>query len=124
MPRPLSNDLRERIVRSVEGGKSCRGEAEHYDVSVSAVIRLMQRWKATGDYRPKRMGGYLNHKLAAHKDVVDKLLAEKNDMTLMEMKERLSAAKIKVSHMSIFRFLEHLGLSYKKNCARQRAGKA
>ena len=80
MPRPLSNDLRERIVRSVEGGKSCHGAAEHYDVSVSAVIRLMQRWRATGDCRPKRMGGYLQHKLAAHKDAVDRLLTENNDL--------------------------------------------
>ena len=34
MPRPLSNDLRERIVEAIEGGESCHAAAERFDVAL------------------------------------------------------------------------------------------
>jgi transposase len=58
MPRPLSNDLREQIVRVVDGGMSCNATAKKYDVSINAVVKLIQQWKATGSYLPKPVGGH------------------------------------------------------------------
>ncbi len=43
MPAPLSQDLRERIVRAVEGGSSIRQAASRFDVSPSAAVKLMER---------------------------------------------------------------------------------
>ena len=52
MARPLSKDLRERIVAAVECGQSRRAAAGRFRVSVSCVIKLMQRWRETGSVDP------------------------------------------------------------------------
>ena len=124
MPRPLSNDLRERIVRVVDGGMSRNAAARKYDVSISAVVKLIQRWNTTGSYLPERVGGWRKHLLAEHTDQVNRLLADKPDITVAEMQARLAAIKIKVSQSAITRFLIHLGHSYKKNRSRQRTKSA
>ena len=46
MARPYSVDLRTRIVRAVEAGLSRRAAAAKFEVSVSFVVKLMQRWRA------------------------------------------------------------------------------
>ena len=66
MPRPLSLDLRERIVEAVEAGSSRREAAERFEVSVSCAIKLLQRWERTGSVAPAPMGGRKPHALAAH----------------------------------------------------------
>lgn len=124
MSRSTSNDLRERLVRAVEGGMSRNAAAKHYHVAISTVVRLMQRWKATGDFRPKRMGGQRQYKLLAHRAIVEQFLADRSDMTLKEMQERLREMGIMVSHMGVSRFLAHMGMVYKKNGIRQRTRQA
>ena len=52
MAKPYSDDLRERVVRAVEGGSSRHEAAGQFDVSVSFVVKLMQRVQATGSFRP------------------------------------------------------------------------
>lgn len=48
MTRPYSEDLRERIVRVVESGTSRNAAAKQFDVSISFVVKLMQRWNQRG----------------------------------------------------------------------------
>lgn len=124
MPRPLSNDLRERIVRAVEGGMSRNAAANKFDVSISTAVNLIRLWKETGSWLPKRVGGHRKHLLSVHKDRIERMLEEKPDMTVAEMQSRLAGMKIKASPSAITRFLIHLGHSYKKNGARQRARQA
>ena len=57
MTRPLSNDLRERVVAAVLAGASCRKAAARFDVAVSSVVKLSQRYRATGSVAPGKMGG-------------------------------------------------------------------
>src|SRR4051812_49633711 len=57
MTAPLSQDLRERIVRAVEGGSSIRQAARRFAVSASAAIKLMQRVRRTGSTAPAKIGG-------------------------------------------------------------------
>lgn len=118
MAQPLSNDLRKRIVKAVDGGQSRNATAKQYAVSISAVVKLMQKWSETGNLEPAQQGKPPEFKLAAHKDRVRKILEERPDITLAEMKEQLAKAGIKVSKSAIDRFLNHLDLSYKKNGAR------
>ncbi len=124
MPRPLSNDLRERLVRAVDGGLSRNATAKRFDVSVSAVVKLMQQWQATGSYMPKQIGGYRKPLLADHADRVRCLVAEKPDRTIAELQRRLAAEGIEAGASAITRFLARLGYSYKKNGSRQRTGSA
>ena len=124
MPRPLSNDLRERIVRAVQGGISRNAAAEKFEVSISSAIRVMQLWNSTGSWLPLKMGGHQKHILAPHEEEVNRILKEKPDITVAEMRVRLAKLKIRASESAITRFLIHIGQSYKKNGARQRAGQA
>ena len=52
MTRAYSEDLRIRVVRDVEAGSSRRSAAFKYAVSISFVIKLVQRWRA----RSRRAG--------------------------------------------------------------------
>ena len=124
MPRPLSNDLRARIVRAVEEGASRNATAKRFAVSVSTVIKLMQAFRATGSHEPKRMGGYRKAILAGHKDKVIALVAARPDATLDELVRQLRALRITVGRSTLARYLNRIGLRFKKNSARQRTGPA
>jgi transposase len=124
MAKPLSNDIRERIVRAVESGMSRNAAAQKYDVSPSTAVKIVSLWKTTGSWKPKKFGGHKKHKLAPHAERIKKLIEEKPDMTLEEIKTALAAKKINVGLTAIFRFLGVLGLNYKKNGTRQRTKQA
>ena len=47
MAKPFSEDLRERIGRAVEAGRSRRAVARMFGVSASCVIKLMRRYRET-----------------------------------------------------------------------------
>jgi transposase len=114
MARPLSLDLRERIVRAVEGGLSRRAAAARFEVSESCAIKLWQRWQRTGSVAPGAMGGTKRFALTGHEALVRELVAAQPDITLDELKERFAAAAITVGRTSIHRFLKALGLTRKK----------
>ena len=48
MVRPYSNDLRERVARSVLSGRSARETARLFGVSVASAVKWSQRLRATG----------------------------------------------------------------------------
>ena len=52
MTAPLSQDLRQRIVRAVTQGCSIRQAAKRFEVSASAAINLVQRVRQTGSTAP------------------------------------------------------------------------
>ena len=57
MPKPYSQDLRDRVVRAVEAGASCHEAAATFEVSPSSAIRWIARWRQTGSAAAKPMGG-------------------------------------------------------------------
>ena len=113
MGRPLSVDLRERIVAAVDEGMSRRGAAKRFEVSESCAIKLVQLWKRTGSVAPARRGKK-PFALAGHETLVRELVAAQPDITLEELQARLSTAGIAVAISSIWRFLDSLGLTLKK----------
>jgi hypothetical protein len=52
MPRP-SEDLRSRVIKAVAARNSCRKAAATFQVSVSTVIKWVQRWQMTGSATAK-----------------------------------------------------------------------
>jgi transposase len=52
MGRPYSEDLRSRIVAAVEGGVSRNAAARQFAVSVTCMVKLMQRFRRTGTVAP------------------------------------------------------------------------
>ena len=58
MAKPLSPDLRLRIVRAVEvEGMSCRGAAGRFGVAPSTAIELVSEWRSTGACEAGVQGG-------------------------------------------------------------------
>ena len=91
MARPYSVDLRERVVRAVEAGASRRAAAAKFEVSISFVVKLMQRWRQRGTIQPDRIGGWKQSPLAAHGERLRALLAAEPDLTIAELRTRLAA---------------------------------
>jgi transposase len=114
MTRPYSVDLRERVVRAVEAGLSRRATARRFEVSVSFVIKLVQRWQQRGTVEPERYGGWKRSTLAVHAERVRQLLTAAPDLTIAELRNRLASDAIHVSPAAISRFLSAEGLTRKK----------
>jgi len=114
MTAPLSQDLRQRIVRAVEDGSSTRQAATRFEVSVSAAIKLMRRVRQTGSTAPGQIGGYRRPMLEAHADLIRALVASQPRITLAEIQTALAKRGIKVKALSTISLMLHrLGLSHK-----------
>ena len=90
-------------------------------MSISSVVRFLKLHRETGNVGSAKFGGYKDFALAAHEDLVRRLVAEQPDFTLAELEERLAKKKIMVGKSSISRFLHHLKLPFKKKSASSRA---
>ena len=114
MPAALSRDLRERIVRAVEGGASARQAALRYEVSPSTAVKLMQRVRTTGSVAPGRRG-HRRLVLEPHGDLLRALVDAKPSITLAELQEALKGRGLPVVALSTIRLMiRRLGLSHKK----------
>jgi transposase len=124
MAKPYSNDLRARVIVSVEEGATLAEASERHHISLSSVVRLLRRKRETGDVSPAQFGGYKRYALAAHEHRIRQWVAQQPDITLAEIATKLAKQKVTVCQSSIFRFLRHLKLTFKKKPARRRAGSA
>lgn len=77
MPRPYSQDLRERIVGAVEAGASRRAAAQQFGISVSCVVKLVKRSWRTGSVAPGQIGSWRDHALAEHNELVEEFEAQR-----------------------------------------------
>jgi putative transposase len=120
MTRPLSNDLRERVVAAVLGGASSREAAARFDVAVSSVVKLMQRYRTTGSVAPGKIGGHRKRILLPHRDFIQERLKQTPHLSLHALKSELAARGVSVSHNAVWEFLRCEGLRFKKNAIRPR----
>jgi transposase len=121
MPKSYSRDLRERVVEAVEAGATRHAAAAQFRVSVASAVRWVQRWRGSGEMAAKPRGGSVSP-LDDHEQAVLTLAAEQPDLTLDEFCAILQERLIVTSRVSLWRFFDRHGLSFKKNRARQRAG--
>lgn len=118
MVRPLSNDLRERVVAAVLEGEPTRSVAKRFGVAVSSVVKWSQRYRETGSVAPAKMGGYRRRVLEPHRALIEALIEETPHLTLHRLKDALASHGVTVSHNAIWLFLRREGLSFKKNAVR------
>ena len=57
MGKPLSTDLRSRLITAVAGGMSRRAAAERFGVAAASAVRWVHAHNATGAVRAKPQGG-------------------------------------------------------------------
>lgn len=119
MARPLSNDLRERVVSRHEEGGSIRMVAARFGIAPSTVSKWAQRRRTTGSVAPGKFGGHRRRVLEAHRALVQALVAEKPHRPVRELRTALEARGIKVSAEALRSFLHAEGLSFKKKRLRQ-----
>ena len=124
MTRPYSMDLRERVVARVAAGETVRSVAAAFDVSVSAVVKWSQRYRAEGHVRPGKIGGHRRPVLEPHRGFVHARFAAEPTLALRVLQSELAARGVKVSYGAIWAFVHAEGLSFKKNRAGKRAGPA
>ncbi|WP_157100640.1 IS630 family transposase [Rhodoplanes sp. Z2-YC6860] len=114
MTRPLSNDLRERVVAAVRNGESCRTVASRFGVAVSSVVKWSQRYRTTGSVSPSKMGGYRKPVLDPHRAFILERIRQTPHLTLHGLKDELTARGVKVSHNAVWLFLRREDLRFKK----------
>lgn len=120
MPGAYSDDIRVRVVETVEAGASRREAAERFEISASTAIRWMQRKEQTGSAAAKPMGGSCSP-LEKHADRMLSLIAQQPDLTLEEVVAAMGRLGIDGSRTAVWRFFERHNISFKKNAIRQRA---
>jgi len=115
MTAPLSNDLRDRVVRAVEAGESCRSVASRFGVAVSSVVKWSQRYRSSGSVAPGKMGGHRKRVLEPYHRFIVERLSQTPHLSLHGLKAELAALGVKVSHDTIWKYLRREGLRFKKN---------
>jgi len=118
MTRPLSIDLRERVVAAVLASASCRSVAVRFRIAVSTVVKWSQRYRATGSVAPAKMGGHRKRVLEPYRAFIVERLRQQPHLTLHGLKDELAARGLKVSHNAVWQFLRREGLRFKKNSVR------
>ena len=116
--RPISADIRRRVLAACDAGDRTRAVAARFVVSESWVRRLKQRRRATGETAP-RVPGRRPPALAAPADAIRRAVADTPDATLAELKARLGLA---ASLATLGRAVRALGLTVKKSPPGGRAG--
>lgn len=124
MARPLSEDLRSRLIAAVNGGMSRRAAAERFGVAAASAVRWVQAWRVTGAIRAKPQGGdKRSHRIEAYREVILAAIEAQVDITLVELAELLRREHgASFAPSTVWRFLDRHAMTFKKNRARQRAG--
>ena len=119
MARPLSNDLRERVVARRLAGESLRAVASAFGVAPSTVSKWEHRQRKTGSVKPAKFGGHRRAILDPHRETVHALVAAKPHRPVRDLQDALAALGIRASAETVRTFLHAEGLSFKKNRVRK-----
>jgi transposase len=117
VPRPLSSDLRTRIVNACAAQELTQSEiAERFQVHLKTVEKLWKQWRTTQSVAPKPYAGGRKTRLAPYYQDLRGWLKEQSDYTHQELIALLSQQRqIAVSQSMVSRALAHLGLPRKKS---------
>jgi len=121
--RPYSTDLRERIVDAYHKAEgSVRELATRFKVAPKTVQNYLNRKRETGSVEPRPHGGGPAPKLDdAGVRELRTVVEEKSDRTLDEIAKELDRrCKVRVGRSTVWRIMDRLGITRKKNSTRRR----
>lgn len=123
MGKPLSFDLRSRLVAAVAGGMSRRAAAERFEVSAASAVRWVQAINTLGSVAAKPQGGDTrSHHIEAFSGVILAAVAAQKDISLVELADLLRTKySVSFGASTVWRCLDRHGMTVKKNSARRRA---
>ena len=114
MPKSLSGDLRERVIEAVQAGASRREAAERFEISASAAVKWLQRWRDHG-VRVAKPRGDSRSILEDHAERILALVDEQPDRTLDELVAAMRKRRIPGSRSALWRFLDRHDITFKKS---------
>lgn len=121
-----SQDLRDRVIASVDGGMPVRQAAPIFGVSIAYIYKALIRRRLTGDaginpnrgHRPRKLSPDQELALAAY-------IRARPSITLVQAQAWLLAEHgVALSTGATWNAVRRLGLSFKKSSARGRTGRA
>jgi transposase len=118
---PYSKDLRTRVLADRDAGIATKDVAAKFRVSVSWVNRLLQRRRETGEITPRPQTVFKKQAFAGQEERLRALVDAQPDRTLAELREALRSS---ASVSSVWRALDRLRLTVKKNGTRRRTAAA
>jgi transposase len=122
MAAAYSMDLRTRVLKDSDAGLSSKELAERYHVSRAWVDALKQRRRETGAFAPLQQTQFRRRALVAGEtERLAALVAARPDATLAELREALRTS---AGLTTIWRALNQLDLTFKKNGPRRRTATA
>ena len=124
MAEAISLDLRKRLVAAYEAGEGTYLEiAQRFKVGEATVSRLLRRRRERGGVEPSpHAGGNPPHIAASQYPELEKLVAEKPDRTVEELRSLWQARYgVDLSRSAMQRALLKAGLTWKKNASERRS---
>jgi transposase len=119
--RPLSQDLRQRIIAAREQGEGTGEVSKRFGISRKSVERFWKEHRLTGQCLPKQIGGYRQSRLAPHDRQLQRWIQSQPDLSLAQLQERCwERLAVRIGTTAMWHRLRRLGLSHKKNDARRR----
>lgn len=115
---PYSMDLRERVARAWDTHPDAEAIAATFDVSRAWVHRLIQRRRETGSLAPRKQTTFRRSALSEpERTKLRDLITAQPDATLAELRAALPTS---AALSTLWRAIDRLGLTVKKNGARRR----
>jgi len=114
-------DLRKRVLEDCDAGSDSKEVAAKFRVSRSWVDRLKQRRRETGEVAPRPQRVFKKQAFAGQDDRLRALVDAQPDQTLAELRAALQSS---ASLSSVWRALDRLDLTRKKNGTRRRTAPA
>ena len=116
MAKYLSEDLRIRVIRAVDGGMSRNTAARRFGVSIASAVRWVAAYLETGQTAPKPRGGdRRSGRIEAQSDLLMRAIEETPDITLAELRQRLIDERGETFAIStIHDFYRRHGVTFKK----------
>jgi transposase len=119
---PYSMDLRKRVAKAWDEGVDADAVAAKYDVSRAWVHRLIQRRRETGSLAPRTQTKFRRRVLTAREEErLAALILARPDATLTALRD---AVPTTAALSTLWRTLDRLGFTLKKNGTRRRAAPA
>ena len=114
---PYSMDLRKRVFKAFEASGDAEEVAATFGVSRAWVHRLAQRHRETGSLAPRPQTKFRSRVLSGQEQHLATLIAGRPDATLAELRDALPT---RAALSTVWREIDRLGLTVKKNGARRR----
>jgi transposase len=119
---PYSMDLRVRVLRDSDAGMPSKEVAAKYSVSRAWVDRIKQRRRETGEVTPRQQRKFRRRTITAEQEErLVFLITARPDATLAELRDALPSP---AALSTLWRAIERLDLTVKKNRTRRRAAPA